>query len=60
MKYYKLITEFKEEFYINNKQDLSDEEVFEQAVDEGIIDAFAFDDCIIEEISEDEYEENAG
>lgn len=59
MKYYKLITENEEEFYINNKQDLSDEEVFEQAVDEGMIDAFGFDSCIIEEVSEEEYDENA-
>jgi hypothetical protein len=59
MKYYKLITESGETFYINNKQDISDEDVFEQAVDEGLIDAFGFDECIIEEISEDEYEENA-
>ena len=59
MKYYKLITESEETFFICNKQDLSDEEVFEQAVDEGLIDAFAFNDSIIEEISEEEYEENA-
>ena len=59
MKYYKLIDENKENFFINNKEDLSDEEVFEQAVEEGLIDAFSFDDCVIEEISEEEYEENA-
>jgi len=59
MKYYKLITELGEEFYISSKQDLSDEEVFEQAVEEGLIDAFGFDESVIEEISEEEYEENA-
>lgn len=59
MKYYKLITDTGEEFCINNKQDLSDEEVFEQAVEEGLIDAFSFDECVIEEISEEEYEENS-
>jgi len=58
MKYYKLITETGEEFYINNKNDLSDEEVFEQAVEEGLIDAFGFDGCLIDEVSEEEYEEN--
>lgn len=59
MKYYKLITENGEEFYIDSKNDLSDEEVFEEAVDSSQIDAFGFDECVIEEISEDEYEENA-
>lgn len=59
MKYYKLITEGREKFYIDSKNDLSDEEVFEEAVDFGLIDAFGFDECIVEEISEDEYEENA-
>lgn len=59
MKYYKLITENGEEFYIENKNDLSDEEVFDEAVENGLIDAFGFDECIVEEISEDEYEENA-
>jgi hypothetical protein len=59
MKYYKLITENGEEFYIDSKNDLSDEEVFEEAVDSGLIDAFGFDGCTFEEISEDEYEENA-
>jgi len=59
MKYYKLITETEEIFYIDSKTDLSDEEVFEEAVESGLIDAFGFDNCIIEEISEDEYEENA-
>jgi hypothetical protein len=59
MKYYKLITENGEEFYIDSKNDLSDEEVFEETVDSGQIDAFGFDECVIEEISEDEYEENA-
>lgn len=59
MKYYKLITESGEEFYIDSKNDLSDEEVFEEAVENGLIDAFGFEECIIEEISEDEYEENA-
>lgn len=59
MKYYKLINEDSEEFYIDSKTDLSDEEVFEVAVDSGLIDAFGFDDCTIEEISEDEYEESS-
>jgi len=59
MKYYKLITESGEEFFVENKNDLSDEEVFEEAVENGLIDAFGFEECIIEEISEDEYEENA-
>ena len=59
MKYYKLITENGEEFYIDSKNDLSDEEVFEEAVDSGQINAFGFDECVVEEISEDEYEENA-
>lgn len=59
MKYYKLITESGEEFFVENKNDLSDEEVFEEAVENGLIDAFAFEECVIEEISEDEYEENA-
>lgn len=59
MKYYKLITDSGEEFYINSKNDLSDEEVFEQAVEEGLIDAFSFDECLIDEVSDEEYEENA-
>jgi hypothetical protein len=59
MKYYKLITENGEEFYIDSKNDLSDEGVFEEAVENGFIDAFGFNECVIEEISEDEYEENA-
>jgi hypothetical protein len=59
MKYYKLINEQEEIFYISNKQDLSDEEIFDQAADEGLIDAFNFDNYLIEEISEEEYEENA-
>jgi len=59
MKYYKLINEDGEEFYIDSKTDLSDEEVFEVAVDSGLIDTFGFDDCTIEEISEDEYEESS-
>jgi hypothetical protein len=59
MKYYKLITESEEEFYISSKNDLSDEEVFEQAVEEGIMDALGFDECSIDEVSEDEYDENA-
>jgi hypothetical protein len=59
MKYYKLTAETEEIFYIDSKTDLSDEEVFEQAVESGLIDAFGFSDCIIEEINEDEYEENA-
>jgi hypothetical protein len=58
MKYYKLITENGEEFYIDSKNDLSDEEVFEEAVENGMIYAFGFDECTIEEISEDDYEEN--
>lgn len=58
MKYYKLITDCGEKFYIENKNDLSDEEVFEEAVDNGLIDVFSFDECSIEEISEDEYEES--
>lgn len=59
MKYYKLITDSGEIFYIDSKNDLTDEEIFEEAVDSGLIDAFGFDECIIDEISEDEYEENA-
>jgi len=59
MKYYKLITENLEEYYIDSKNDLSDEEVFDEAVDAGLIDAFGFNECTVEEISEDEYEENA-
>lgn len=59
MKYYKLTAETEEIFYIDSKTDLSDEEVFEQAVESGLIDAFGFSDYIIEEINEDEYEENA-
>lgn len=59
MKYYKLITENGEKFYIDSKNDLSDEEVFEYAVESGLIDAFSFDECSIDEVSEDEYEENA-
>jgi hypothetical protein len=58
MKYYKLITDCGEEFCIENKNDLSDEEVFEEAVENGLIDAFSFDECSIEEISEDEYEQS--
>jgi hypothetical protein len=53
MKYYKLINEDGEEFYIDSKTDLSDEEVFEVAVDSGLIDAFGFDGYSTEEISED-------
>lgn len=59
MKYYKIITNSEEIFYIENKNDLSDEEVFDEAVDNGLIDAFSFDECTIEEITEDDYEENA-
>lgn len=60
MKYYRLSNqEIQEEIFINSKNDLSDEEVFEQALDEGLVDVFGFDDYTIDEISEEEYEESA-
>jgi hypothetical protein len=58
MKYYKISTEYDDNFYIESKTDISDEEVFEQAVSENLIDPFSFENCSIEEISEEEYEEN--
>ena len=58
MKYYKISTEFNDDFYVESKVDISDEEVFEQAVSESLIDAFSFENCVIAEVSEDEYEEN--
>jgi len=57
MKYYKIITEDDELFFVENKCDISDEEVKEIAIDEGVADFYSMQTAIVEEISENEYEE---
>jgi hypothetical protein len=59
MKYYKVTTENEDCFYLENKKAINDEEVLNLAMEMNMISVQESESSIVEEVTEDEFEENS-